>query len=46
MIAQQEIASGSEAFLRLGWADGHYEPYEFADIDKTLAAGLSLVSAR
>lgn len=28
-------------FSRLGWADGSKEPYEFADIDRTFALGLS-----
>jgi hypothetical protein len=25
-----------------GWANGNIEPYEFTDIDRTVAAGLSL----
>ena len=29
-------------FLRAGWANGNIEPYEFTDIDRTVAAGLSL----
>jgi hypothetical protein len=29
-----------------GWANGNIEPYEFTDIDKTVAAGLSLKGAR
>ena len=29
-----------------GWANGNIEPYEFTDIDRTVAAGLSLKGAR
>ncbi len=29
-------------FARAGFADGNIEPYEFADIDRTVAAGVSL----
>ncbi len=39
---EQEITSDLGAFVRAGWADGDIEPYEFADIDRTAAAGLSL----
>src|ERR1700730_7456519 len=33
-------------FGRVGWADGHVEPYEFTDIDRTASAGLSLGGQR
>ncbi len=33
-------------FARAGVADGDIEPYEFADIDRTFAAGLSLKGTR
>ena len=36
----------SACSLRAGWADGSVEPYEFTDIDQTVAAGLSLKGAR
>ncbi len=39
---EQEITSDLGAFVRAGWANGNIEPYEFADIDRTAAAGLSL----
>jgi high affinity Mn2+ porin len=39
---EQEITSDLGVFMRAGWADGNVEPYEFADIDRTIAAGLSL----
>jgi high affinity Mn2+ porin len=39
---EQQIADGLGAFLRAGVAGGDVEPYEFTDIDRTVAAGLSL----
>jgi high affinity Mn2+ porin len=42
MNLEQEITSDLGAFVRAGWADGSKEPYEFTDIDRTVAAGLSL----
>jgi high affinity Mn2+ porin len=30
------------AYSRAGWANGDIEPYEFTDVDRTVAAGLSL----
>jgi high affinity Mn2+ porin len=42
MNLEQEITSDLGAFVRAGWADGNVEPYEFTDIDRTVAAGLSL----
>ena len=38
---EQEITSNLGAFIRAGWADGNVEPFEFTDIDRTVAAGLS-----
>ena len=32
---------GAGAFVRAGWADGNIEPYEYTDVDRTVAAGLS-----
>ena len=43
---QQQIFDGLGAFLRAGVAGGRTEVYEFADIDRTLAAGLSLGGKR
>ena len=34
--------SPDRAFLRAGVANGDVEPYEFTDIDRTVAAGLAL----
>ena len=42
MNIEQEITSDLGAFVRAGWADGTKEPYEFTDIDRTVAGGLSL----
>ena len=42
MNIEQEITSDLGAFVRAGWADGNIEPYEFTDIDRTVAGGLSL----
>ena len=39
---EQEITSDLGVFARVGWADGNVEPYEYADIDRTVAAGLQL----
>ena len=39
---EQEITSDLGFFMRGGWADGDIEPYEYTDIDRTIAAGLSL----
>ena len=39
---EQQITEGLGAFARAGWADGNIEPYEFTDVDRTLAAGLAL----
>jgi high affinity Mn2+ porin len=42
MNVEQEITPDLGAFIRAGWADGSIEPYEYTDIDRTVAAGLSL----
>jgi len=39
---EQQITDQIGAFVRAGFANGDIEPYEFADIDRTVAAGLSL----
>jgi high affinity Mn2+ porin len=39
---EQEVADGVAVFAHGGVADGDIEPYEFSDIDRTLAAGLSV----
>jgi high affinity Mn2+ porin len=42
MNVEQEVTSDFGVFMRAGWADGSIEPYEYSDIDRTVAAGLSL----
>ncbi|HET8920863.1 MAG TPA: carbohydrate porin [Xanthobacteraceae bacterium] len=42
MNVEQEITSDLGAFVRAGWADGAVEPFDVTDIDRTVAAGLSL----
>jgi high affinity Mn2+ porin len=39
---EQELAEDLGMFARVGKASGNVEVYEFADIDRTVAAGLSL----
>ena len=46
MNIEQEITSDLGAFVRAGIANGDIEPYEFTDIDRTVAAGLSLDGAQ
>lgn len=38
---EQAITDSLGAFVRVGGADGRFEAYEYTDIDRTLAAGLS-----
>ena len=40
MNIEQEITSDLGAFLRAGWADGNIEPFEFTDVDATVAGGV------
>ena len=39
---QQQISEQLGVFARAGWADGTVEPWDFTDVDRTFAAGLSL----
>jgi high affinity Mn2+ porin len=39
---QQQITQDLGVFARAGWADGNIEPWDFADIDRTVSAGASL----
>jgi high affinity Mn2+ porin len=38
---EQELAEGVGAFARLSWNDGKHETWAFAEIDQSLAAGIS-----
>ena len=44
--AEQQISATFGLFARAGLADGEVEPYEFTDVDRTLAAGLVLKGDR
>ncbi len=44
--AEQEITSDLGAFLRLSVSNGQQEAYDFTEIDKSLATGLSLQGTR
>jgi high affinity Mn2+ porin len=39
---EQELIKNLGAFMRLGWSDGQNEAWTFADVDRTIAGGLSL----
>ena len=39
---EQQVTSDLGVFARAGVADGNIEPFDFTDIDRTVAAGLSL----
>ena len=43
---EQEITSDLGVFMRAGMTDGNVEPYDYTDIDRTIAAGLSLTGKR
>jgi high affinity Mn2+ porin len=40
--AEQQLSPDVGLFARAGWARGDVEPYEFTDIDRTLAAGMAV----
>lgn len=42
MNVQQQITDDIGVFMRAGWADGKVEPWDFTDIDRTLAVGTSV----
>jgi len=43
---QQQVSDIVGVFARAGWADGNVEPWDFADIDRTVSAGVSLSGKR
>jgi len=43
---EQPVSDDAGLFLRAGWDQGQYEPYEYADIDQTVAGGGSLSGAK
>lgn len=42
MNMEQQLMPNVGMFVRAGWANGQREPYEFTDVDRSVAAGLSL----
>jgi high affinity Mn2+ porin len=42
MNMEQEITSDLGVFIRAGLADGQVEPYDYTDVDQTIAVGLAL----
>jgi high affinity Mn2+ porin len=42
MNLEQEVTSDLGVFMRAGASDGSIEPFDFTDIDRTVAAGLQL----
>ncbi|MBV8836204.1 MAG: carbohydrate porin [Alphaproteobacteria bacterium] len=39
---EQQVTESIGVFARVGWADGHHEPWDFTDIDRTASAGVSI----
>lgn len=39
---EQQLSRATSVFLKAGSADGNIEPYEFADIDRTIAGGVTI----
>jgi high affinity Mn2+ porin len=39
---EQQLTETLGAFFRAGWADGHKEPWDFTDIDRTVSGGVSI----
>jgi high affinity Mn2+ porin len=42
---EQQLSANIGAFVRAGWSDGQLNSFEFTDIDRSVAAGLSLSGA-
>jgi high affinity Mn2+ porin len=39
---EQQVNDTLGVFARAGWADGNVEPWDFADIDRTVSGGISI----
>jgi high affinity Mn2+ porin len=39
---EQQVNDTLGVFFRAGWADGHVEPWDFTDIDRTVQGGVSI----
>jgi high affinity Mn2+ porin len=44
--AEQAVSDSVGVFVRAGFADGAIEPYDFTDIDRSAAAGVSITGKR
>jgi high affinity Mn2+ porin len=42
MNLEQQLMPNVGLFARAGWANGNVEPFDFTDIDRTIATGLSI----
>lgn len=42
MNVQQQVTDSIGVFMRAGWADGNVEPWDFTDVDRTIALGTSV----
>ena len=43
---EQQIIEGLGLFAKAGWSPGHLEAFEFTDINKTVALGVSVAGSR
>ena len=43
---EQQIIEGLGLFAKAGWSQGHLEAFEFTDINKTVALGVSVTGSR
>jgi len=43
---EQQITEGLGVFAKAGWSQGQFEAFEFTDINKTVALGLSVTGTR
>src|SRR5262249_46368093 len=43
---EQPLTAGLGVFVKAGWSQGVFEAFEFTDINKTVALGLSVTGAR
>src|SRR2546426_4723625 len=43
---EQQLTEGLGVFARAGWSQGAFEAFEFTDIHKTIALGLSVTGTR
>jgi high affinity Mn2+ porin len=43
---EQQLTEGLGGFVKAGWSQGQFEAFDFTDINKTVAAGLSITGTR